>query len=155
MSRRVDDPDALPRPRGEHVLNPLVALLAHHDDDAVAGFREVFDDVACDWRLVRMADSTAAARHVMNKGLPDLLIVGPDLPQVSGPDFVEWLRSFRSASSIPVLVYGEPADMEAREQFLRNDARTIVPAPCPRPALAAHLSKIVAQVERRRYPSMA
>ncbi len=155
MRRRTDDPDAMPRARGEHVLNPLVALLAHHDDEAVASFRDVFDDVACDWRLIRVADGAAAARHVMNKGLPELLIVSPDLPQVAGPDFVEWMRSFRCASPIPVLVYGEPGDDEAREQFLRNDVRTIVSAPCPRPKLAAHLADLVGQVEKRRFPSMA
>ncbi len=155
MRKRSEDPEAMPRPRGDHVLNPLVALLAHHDDAAVASFRDVFDDVACDWRLVRVADGSAAARHVMNKGLPELLVVSPDLPQVAGPDFVEWMRSFRCASPIPVLVYGEPGSDEAREQFLRSDVRTILPAPCPRSTLASHLADLVAQVEKRRFPSMA
>jgi DNA-binding NarL/FixJ family response regulator len=137
------------------VLNPLVALLVHHDDQAVAQFRDVFDDVACDWRLVRVADGAAAARHVMNKGLPELLVVCPELPQVSGPEFVEWIRSFRSASSIPVLVYGEPKDPQARAHFLRHDANSIVPSPCPRATLAGPLAELVAQVEKRRFPSMA
>jgi CheY-like chemotaxis protein len=149
------DPDALPRPRGDHVLNPLVALLAHDDDEAAANFRDVFDDVAVDWRLVRVADGTAAARHVMNKGLPELLVICAGLPGVSGPEFVEWMRSFRSGYPIPVLVYGEPENGDAREQFLRNDATLIVPAPCPRPTLARHLTGLVGQVEKRRFPSMA
>lgn len=155
MRRRTDDPDALPRPRGDNVLNPLVALLAHDNDDAAASFREVFDDVAVDWRLVRVADGAAAARHVMNKGLPELLVICAGLPGVSGPEFVEWMRSFRSGYPVPVLVYGEPQDTDAREQLLRNDATRIVPAPCPRSTLAGHLAHLVGQVEKRRFPSMA
>lgn len=144
-----------PPVRTDNVLNPLVALLAHQDDAAAARFKDVFEDVACDWRLARVADGTAAARHVMNKGLPDLLIVCTDLPEVSGPEFVAWLRSFRSARPLPILVYGEPADDEAREQFLRHDVKRMVPVTCPRPTLAAYLEECVSQVEKRRFASLA
>jgi CheY-like chemotaxis protein len=139
----------------DHLLHPLVALLAHHDDAAAASFEDVFEDVACDWRLVRAADGTSAARHIMNKGLPDLLVVCADLPQVSGPDLVEWLRSFRCAHAIPVLVYGEPADDESRQRFRQHEVRLVVTAPCPRPLLAAHLEQLVAQVEKRRFTNLA
>ena len=74
-------PELGPPARTDNVLNPLVGLLAHHDAAAASSFKDVFEDVACDWRLVRVTDGTAAARHVMNKGLPDLLIVGADLPE--------------------------------------------------------------------------
>jgi len=156
MRKNLDpSPEFGPPARTDNVLNPLVALIAHHDDGAAAHFKDVFEDVACDWRLVRVTDGTAAARHVMNKGLPDFLIVCADLPEVSGPEFVEWLRSFRSARPLPILVYGEPADDEAREQFLRHDIKRMVPVTCPRPALAAHLEEFVSQVEKRRFASLA
>jgi len=148
-------PESGPPARNDNVLNPLVALIAHHDDAAASSFRDVFEDVACDWRLVRVPDGTAAARHVMNKGLPDFLIVCPDLPEVSGPEFVEWLRSFRSARPLPVLVYGEPADHGAREHFERHDVKRMVPVTCPRPTLAAHLEEFVSLVEKRRFASLA
>jgi len=148
-------PESTPPARSDHVLNPLVALFAHHDDAAASHFKDVFEDVACDWRFVRVADGTAAARHVMNKGLPELLVISPDLPRVSGPDFVEWVRSFRGAQPLPVLVYGEPADDDARERFLRNEVRLMVPATCPRQTLAAHLEDLVSRVEKRRFGSMA
>jgi CheY-like chemotaxis protein len=148
-------PEFGPPVRSDSVLNPLVALIAHPDDAAASRFKDVFEDVACDWRLVRVTDGTAAARHVMNKGLPDLLIVCADLPEVSGPEFVEWLRSFRSARPLPILVYGEPAGDEARKHFLRHDVTCLVPVTCPRPTLAAHLEEFVSQVEKRRFASLA
>jgi DNA-binding response OmpR family regulator len=146
----IDLPAAEPRPKS-NILSPLVALLAHPDEEASARFREVFEDVACDWRLVCVQDGTTAARHVMNKGLPELLVLSSDLPQVSGPELVEWMRSFRGASPIPILVYGEPRDDEAREQLLRNEVKVIVPVPCPRKVLASHLTQLVSQVEKRRF----
>ncbi len=160
MTRSRPDADLLPenaalpapgsRPKS-NILSPLVALLVHSAEEAVTHFREVFDDVACDWRLVRVSDGTAAARHVMNKGLPDLLVLGADLPQCSGPELVEWMRSFRGACPIPVLVYGEPADAEAREQFLRHEVKRMIPGSAPRQVLAGHLAEVVAQVENRRF----
>jgi DNA-binding NarL/FixJ family response regulator len=160
MSRSRPDADLLPetaalsapgcRPKS-NILSPLVALLAHADEKAAAHFREVFEDVACDWRLVRVPDGTAATRHVVNKGLPDLLVLGPDLPQVGGPELVEWMRSFRGACPIPILVCGDPADAEARERFIRLEVRQMVPASAPRPVLAAQLAELVAQVENRRF----
>lgn len=155
MRKRVEDLDAMPRPRADHVLNPLVALLAHHKDADVASFRDVFEDVACDWRLVRVAEGAAAARHVMTRGLPELLVICSDLPGVNGSDFVEWMRSFRSGYPIPVLVYGEVPDMESREQFLRNNVHAILPTPCPRTTLASHLGQLIDGIEKRRFPSMS
>ena len=134
-----------------NILSPLVALLVHPDETEVARFRETFDNVACDWRLVRVADGTAAARHVMNKGLPDLFVVSADLPRISGPELVEWLRSFRGGNPIPILVYGEPQDLEAREQYLRNEVRSIIAKDCPRQVLAERLTEMVSQVEKRRF----
>jgi DNA-binding response OmpR family regulator len=143
-------PAAEPRLKS-NILSPLVALLAHPDNEEAGHFREVFEDVACDWRLVCVPDGTAAARHVMNKGLPELLVLSSDLPQVSGPELVEWMRSFRGGCPIPILVYGEPRDDEAREQLLRNEVKVIIPVPCPRQVLAGHLTRLVTQVEKRRF----
>lgn len=153
--RTEDDADLQPRVRSGHVLNPLVALLAHQDERVAADIADVFEDVACDWRLVRVADGSAAARHIMNKGLPELLITCPDLPEVNGPDLVEWMRSFRCARAVPVLVHGEPADIDAREQLLRNEVRSIVPADSSRQVLAGHLARLVALVEKVRFPQLA
>jgi len=147
--------EAEARPASATLLNPLVALLVHPDTKAAAAFADVFEDVACDWRLVRVPDGGAAARHIMNKGLPDLLVTATELPQVSGPDLVEWMRSFRSAHNVPVLVFGEPVQDVTREQFLRNEVKHFLAEDSPRQVLATRLSALVGAVEKVRYPAFA
>ncbi len=135
----------------ESALAPCVALLVHHDDDAATTFKDVFADAATDWRLVRVADSTAAARHVMQKGLPEMLVTAARLPKISGPEFVEWLRSFRCTRPVSVVVYDEPLDDTSREHFLQHDVSLFLTPDCTRRTLFDHLSDLVARVEARKF----
>jgi DNA-binding NarL/FixJ family response regulator len=150
MHYPADSPSPEARPKGS-ILTPLVALLAHGGQEGSAFIRDVFEDVACDWRVVRVADGTAASRHIMGKGLPDLLIVASDLPQTSGPELIAWMRSFRGGLSVPILVWGEPPDDDAREHLLSNGVSIILPASSSRKVLADHFARMVSLVEKRRF----
>ena len=154
MTTRRSDPDR-PKPRPhipiESAMNVLVALLVQPDERTAAQFENIFQAVACDWRLVRVADGAAATRYIVQKGLPELLITAARVPQVSGSDLVEWLRSFRCSSPVPVLIYDAALDEATREWFLRNHVKAILGTDSPASVLSEQLEHLVSVVEKRRY----
>ncbi len=145
-NRSSDDSPQPPRP--ESSLRAHVALLAHGDRTAARFFAGVFEDTAVDWRLVQVTDGSAAARHVMEQGLPQLVVLSATLAEVGGPDLAEWLRSFRCARPLPILVYEDGIDESARKRFQEQDVTFLSPA-ASRRELFDQLSPVISRIEAR------
>ena len=112
-------------------------------------FTSVFDDAAIDWRLIRVSDGAGAARYVMDHAMPELVIISAQPSKVSGPELAEWLRSFRSARPLSIIVYDAPFDSTCREQFLQNEVSLFLSTQLSRKDLIGELSRLIDLIERR------
>ncbi len=130
-----------------HFLSSFVALIVHGDDKTADRLKETVENVACDWRITHARDGAEAARYMMNKGVPNLVIIGSEAERVTAADLVEWIRSFTAGHSVSILVYGQPRNKEEREHLLRNDATMISPEVASG-LLTHHLARIVAKTEK-------
>jgi two-component system, OmpR family, KDP operon response regulator KdpE len=92
---------------------------------------------------VREAENGSAGLNAMTHIRPDLVILDPDLPDVSG---IEVLQTIRSWSNVPIIVLSIEADEDRKVHFLRSGADDYVIKPFGMAELAARC-----EVALRRY----
>jgi two-component system, OmpR family, KDP operon response regulator KdpE len=92
---------------------------------------------------VREAENGSAGLNAMTHIQPDLVILDPDLPDVSG---IEVLQTIRSWSNVPIIVLSIEADEDHKVHFLRSGADDYVIKPFGMAELAARC-----EVALRRY----
>ncbi len=124
-------------------------LLAETNSDEALFFRRMFEQVARHWQVVWEKDGKAAVRRVLNQGFPDLLVTRIDLPQRSGLDLIEWIRSLQSPKAIPVLIYDTTPNATQRQQLSGWGVEDYLDKHSPPEKVKLVLRQLVIQIEKQ------
>ena len=82
------------------VINVL--LIEDSEDDALF-FRMGLRTSSA--RLVRVADTEAATKHLEMQPLPDLIVMDLRLPGMPVNRFLDWIRSKPEVQKVPIVIY--------------------------------------------------
>ncbi len=126
---------------------PRALLLESNEDEAVL-FQRCFAEAARHWHVNREKDGAAAVRRMVSHGIPDLLVTRLELPQRTGFDVIEWVRSLKSPKPIPVLIYDRTISPDQRKQLLDLEVAEILDKHWPPEKFKTELRRIAYDVEK-------
>jgi DNA-binding NarL/FixJ family response regulator len=98
---------------GDAKPNRPIVLLVEKDSRETHNLKTTLGG---DWRLVGKQDGVAAVHHMMEHGLPDILITELDFPAMSGLELIRWVRGAQTSRYISILVHGPHLNEETERQ---------------------------------------
>ena len=107
------------------------------DDDACLRELLALHLTGAGYRVALTEDAIEAGHHILQAGVPELMIVDLHMPYLNGLEFVGALRADRSIASFPVLFLS--GDSNAAERAHGVGAATFL----TKPVLADHLLEVV------------
>jgi DNA-binding response OmpR family regulator len=96
---------------------PPRLLLVETNEDESFLFQRMFTQVARHWHVTWEKDTASAIRHMIDQGLPDLFVTRIEMPERTGVDAVEWIRSLQTPKSVPVLIYDRVVSTDRRKEL--------------------------------------
>ena len=93
-------------------------------------------------------DGAAAVRRMVSNGFPNLLVTRLELPQRTGFDVIEWVRSLKSPRQVPVLIYDKGISPEQRKQLLEWEVAEYLDKHWPLEKFKTVLRRITFDVEK-------
>jgi len=150
-------PDARPTPisRRRHTAgarDPLSAariLVAEHDADARALYRELFQSAGAD--VVEAADGREALVSALSQA-PALLCIDLRLPLLDGYALCEILRRDLATAKVPILVLTGDVRPPSAAHVRAAGADTVIPKPACRAHLLAEARRLLVGRARRTLP---
>jgi CheY-like chemotaxis protein len=103
-------------------LNALTVLLAEDDHDHEVLFRHKFFKAVPNGLLTCVGNGLLAVRHIMEHGIPDIIITDLSMPVMNGYELIAWIRADPSFQGLPIVVHTNSADAEEKSRALRLGA---------------------------------
>jgi CheY-like chemotaxis protein len=107
------------------------------DDDACLRELLALHLTGAGHKVALAEDAIEAGHHILQAGVPDLMIIDVHMPYLNGIEFVGALRADRSITSFPVLFLS--GDANAAERAYAVGAAAFL----TKPVLADHLLQVV------------
>ena len=104
------------------------------------------------YRVVARNDPVAALRYLRGR-VPDLLVVGTDLPEIDGFEFIRRVQGSTRAAYAPFILIGEETEPEKAALALRMGAREFLRKPFAVEELLVRVEKVFLDVDRARTAS--
>ena len=94
------------------ITTPKNILLVEDDPDDIELFRIALEETSSDYQLSTVGNGNALANILSDIQVPDLIVLDVNLPQKSGVECLEHIRSKQQLKEIPVIIltaYNNPA----------------------------------------------
>ena len=104
------------------------------------------------YRVVSRNDPVSALRYLRGR-VPDLLVVGTDLPEIDGFEFIRRVQGSTRAAYAPFILIGEETEPEKAALALRMGAREFLRKPFAVEELLVRVEKVFQDVDRSRTAS--
>ena len=104
------------------------------------------------YRVVSRKDPVSALRYLRGH-VPDLLVVGTDLPDLDGFDFIRRVQGSTRSAYAPFILIGDETEPEKAAMALRMGAREFLRKPFAVEELLVRVDKVFQDVERSRTAS--
>ncbi len=104
------------------------------------------------YHVVSRKDPVGALQYLRGR-VPDLLVVGTDLPEIDGFEFIRRVQGSTRAAYAPFILIGEETEPEKAALALRMGAREFLRKPFAVEELLVRVDKVFQDVERSRTAS--
>lgn len=108
--------------------------------------------------IVRTCGSGAEGLQIAAKWKPDLILLDVQMPEMSGPETLELLRSGEQTTSIPVIFFTASVgqnDKSRRDVLLQLGAQGLISKPFDPMALAGQVEPYLSNAEAKQVPAEA